>query len=345
MSPTDTPIVDLNPTIGPIFVGFVVSTALYGFELSQARLAWHYCAKNTNDPPLVRAVVVLLVLMETAATALMGQILYHYLVSNYGNIFALAAVPGTFVGWSMLVSSTIVIVQLFFCYRTWRLSERDLKAIVVHGSLTACAVTSFVLTIILWVRTINRDSFVDTSAVGSEKAINSAAFVISIVADALITATLCSYLDASKTGLHQTDRVVSSLTAYVINRGLLIVACSSITFVTFLASPRILVTLAFQQQLSRSYCLTLFVILGSFEPFRLAARHPCAHNADHHSQSQGIVVDSASDFARNIQLEVRRDTDTYVLSTQAAANKERYAKKGGVYGASVPSVPDFLVVK
>jgi hypothetical protein len=115
-----------------------------------------------------------------------------------------------------------------------------------------------------------------------------------------------------------------------------------VSFIAFLASPRILVTLFFQQQVSRCYCITLFVIISTFEPYRIATR----------PYGDG----TSSELARNIQLEVRQDTDTYVLSNQAA----KVGKYGRKYRNSIikereviaatpmtdhSSSPDFLVLE
>jgi hypothetical protein len=119
-------------------------------------------------------------------------------------------------------------------------------------------------------------------------------------------------------------------------------SCTTVTFITFLAAPRTLVTFFFYQQISRCYCITLFAILGTFEPYRIAAR--------------AYGDRPSSDLARNIQLEVRQDTDTYVLSSQAA-KAGKYGRKyrnGIIKGQEViaetpitdhSSSPDFLVLE
>jgi hypothetical protein len=54
------------------------------------------------------------------------------------------------------------------------------------------------------------------------QAVYSTSFALSIFTDVLITLTFYAYLDTSKTGLYSTDRVLSSLSVYIVNRGLLI---------------------------------------------------------------------------------------------------------------------------
>ncbi|EIN06789.1 hypothetical protein PUNSTDRAFT_136621 [Punctularia strigosozonata HHB-11173 SS5] len=92
------------------------------------------------------------------------------------------------------------------------------------------------------------------------------------VADVLITVTVYYYIGTSRTGLRETDTVVESMGRYVITRGLLIVSCHGLKLVTFVALRHSLVFLLFHQLLSKLYCLTLFTLLSSFEPFNSPPR-------------------------------------------------------------------------
>jgi hypothetical protein len=72
--------------------------------------------------------------------------------------------------------------------------------------------------------------------------------------------------------------------------------CHILTFVTFLTSDSF-TFMFFHQQLSKLYCLTLFILLTSFEPFRLAERH------DTHGDLHAAV------HPRTIQFHIETNSD------------------------------------
>ncbi|EIN09263.1 hypothetical protein PUNSTDRAFT_143769 [Punctularia strigosozonata HHB-11173 SS5] len=137
---------------------------------------------------------------------------------------------------------------------------------------------------------------------GERKAITASGTGIAAFGDVLITATLYFYIGSSRTGMRQTEGVISRLCNYVLARGLLILICHVLTFITFIVSDNAFTCLLFHQQLSKLYCLTLFSLLLSFEPFRLASR----------VQHETGPFDDALSSRILLKVECETDSDGYV---------------------------------
>ncbi|EIN09270.1 hypothetical protein PUNSTDRAFT_52559 [Punctularia strigosozonata HHB-11173 SS5] len=278
---------------GFLFIGFCVATALLGFTVSQA---CRYLSECRRDPLLVRIVVGVLAAVEIGITAFTGHTLYFILITSFADISALNGTSWAFAAYNLTTSVVIFTVQMFFCYRSWRLSRGEMKANLINSLLFLCIFAGFIMSMISSAKMVRKD-LLHALRNPSLEIITASGIGLAAFSDILITATLYFYIGASRTGFKQTEGTIMRMCNWVLTRGILILLCHVLTFVTFMACD-IFTCLFFHQQLSKLYCFTFFVLLLEFEPFRLASRAP---------SRQGSYQDALNS---NIILKVELNTDS-----------------------------------
>ncbi|KAF7356659.1 hypothetical protein MVEN_01000400 [Mycena venus] len=120
----------LEDTLGVFYIGYVLATVGFGFTFFQSYL---YYTQYPNDRWPVQATVVSLCTLDTAMSALSSHSLYYYLVT----LFALPVGPDnattSFCIEVLLSGLAIAIVQGFYAYRIWQVSQNTIfpAAIIV----------------------------------------------------------------------------------------------------------------------------------------------------------------------------------------------------------------------
>ncbi|SJL06630.1 uncharacterized protein ARMOST_09972 [Armillaria ostoyae] len=112
---------DISKQADPLFYGYTFSTILFGIVFVQG---WTYINAN-NDTWGMRALVALLVALETVSTCVMTQIMQFYFIQNYGNSEALVVTP---TGFLVEISATIVIilmVRIYFVSKLYLLQPQN----------------------------------------------------------------------------------------------------------------------------------------------------------------------------------------------------------------------------
>ncbi|KIM39251.1 hypothetical protein M413DRAFT_415842, partial [Hebeloma cylindrosporum] len=89
-----------------------------------------------------------------------------------------------------------------------------------------------------------------------------------VIADGIVTASLCMLLDHSRTGVKSADSLVNTLMLYSINTGLLTSLCATACFVTFAIWPHEFVFIGFYFALSKLYVNSLLAVLNTRETLR-----------------------------------------------------------------------------
>ncbi|KAF5327506.1 hypothetical protein D9619_004986 [Psilocybe cf. subviscida] len=90
----------------------------------------------------------------------------------------------------------------------------------------------------------------------------------SVVADVMITVSLCILLGNIRTGFKLTDSLVNTLMLYTINTGLLTSVSATACFVTFAIWPHAFVFIGFYFVLSKLYINSLLAMLNTRERLR-----------------------------------------------------------------------------
>ncbi|KAI3603794.1 hypothetical protein WG66_006693 [Moniliophthora roreri] len=247
------PLFDMGYTFGAFLLAVIVSSCLYGVMCLQT---WYYF-RNYNDRLLLRGIVLAILALETIHITLAIHAIYHYLILNFGNPFALveevcilkATIPAT-----VLITT---IVHLFYAARIYQLShQRDwwtptivciLKAIEFAVTINAARVRFYIA--------IAENERVMTMAI--------AGFASAVANDIVCAVALSYYLHTSRSGIKSTDTLINKLIAYAIHNGAL-TSLTSISIVVLIApKPKNLVYFSMFEVIGNLYANSLLSTLNS----------------------------------------------------------------------------------
>jgi len=187
------------------------------------------------DRWLMKSLVALLFVLDTATTVADLDILWGYIVTNHGDPLALGSLTDSFLAEYALAAATVLLVQCYYMRNVWQfLHERwyrvplTIIALILALISCACSLASVYL------------GNIDRAVPGIfDKTKIPAALqtVAASVADIYITVSLTFILRGERTGFKHTETLIRKLTAYAINRGVLTTALQISQFFTYVLLP------------------------------------------------------------------------------------------------------------
>ncbi|TCD61280.1 hypothetical protein EIP91_008676 [Steccherinum ochraceum] len=253
---------DLDSTFGVLFVGFMFSSAFYGCMFFQTYV---FYTRYPNEDAYTKGVVALLSTADTVATGLISHTMYQYLINDFTVSFDQLNVLRTFTTAFALTNTEILLVQLFYVYRTWSLNKRRpfLPAV-----MSAFSISSFVFAVAAAVQMSEQTLFIDI--VGSKVEI------LAGLNEGL--ATLCSimivcsqyyYLRPSRQpGMKASDDWFDIGVLHLLSRGTVFMIMQLVLLLTLLAIPHHFVWVCFHFIIGKVYTNSLLAMLNSRTPFR-----------------------------------------------------------------------------
>jgi hypothetical protein len=253
---TIAPGVTIDNTLGALFVGFAAACCVYGILMSQI---YTYFVNYSLDRPIYKAVVLLILFLETADQVLIGQIYYHYGISNFANISALAGGTQT---WSFILQQALgsivgTMVKIAFALRVWRFSERN---VIITGIIMMLTLGGLSLAIVFSVKAF---MLPDVFAVVKLRVLGTVTLGVGVLTDIITALSLCYFLNKLRTGYRQSDSLVSSLIKYAINTGALTSVVSVTTVVLYNTMPSNLIFIAVFFILSKMYAISFMATLNT----------------------------------------------------------------------------------
>ncbi|KAG2135443.1 hypothetical protein DEU56DRAFT_392069 [Suillus clintonianus] len=128
--------------IGPIQVGGLLSAALFGCLACQSYV---YFARFTNDHLTLKAAVSAVMLIQLGHFVCMISTLWTMTVSTYGNPSRLRVLPLAADLAIPLSAFTAFIVQTFYAFRLWRLSENIFLPVLCETLSVVAQVSTLIL--------------------------------------------------------------------------------------------------------------------------------------------------------------------------------------------------------
>ncbi|CAA7267454.1 unnamed protein product [Cyclocybe aegerita] len=281
-------VVNLNRTLGAVFIGEVFAAILFGITSLQTFI---FFKGNMRDNPAFKSLIAFLWFLDCLHLIFMVHGIYQYLIANFSNVAALSEPT-----WSLL-ASIVKLLETQFLFR--RLSgpsffDSELRRCVLarsnHISVVLCSVfarriwllsgrknlllfviLSFSLFVFATGIAFAARGFVDGSyarLILESKWLLYTALGGSVIADGLVTTSLCILLDRSRSGHKSTDSLVNALILYTINTGLLTSLCATACFVTFAIWPHEFVFMGIYFALSKLYLNSLLAMLNTREILR-----------------------------------------------------------------------------
>ncbi|KAJ3919519.1 hypothetical protein F5877DRAFT_66493 [Lentinula edodes] len=253
---TVSPEVTIDNTLGALFVGFAMACCIYGILLSQI---YTYLANYPLDRPVYKFIVLLILTLETVDQALIGQIYYHYGISNFSNPLTLIEGAQT---WSFILQQTLgsvvgTIVKISFALRVWRFSQRNFW---ITGLIMVLAIGGLSLSIVFTVKSF---MLPDVFSVVRLRVLGTIALGVGVLTDIVTALALCYFLNKLRTGYRQSDSLVSSLIKYAINTGALTSVISVTTVVLYNLMPSNLIFIAVFFILSKLYAISFMATLNT----------------------------------------------------------------------------------
>ncbi|KAJ3985318.1 hypothetical protein F5890DRAFT_1553275 [Lentinula detonsa] len=227
------PAVTIDNTLGALFVGFTVACCVYGILLSQI---YTYLTHYPMDRSIYKIIVLLILTLETVDQALIGQIYYHYGISNFSNPLTLIEGAQT---WSFILQQTLgsvvgAIVKIAFALRVWRFSQRNFwitGLIVSDDGDKAGAVLKYieddsdsrrlVFGTCLHYQIVHASGRIFRSEITRPQVLGTTSLGVGVLTDVITASSLCYFLNKLRTGYRQSDSLVSTLIKYAINTGAL----------------------------------------------------------------------------------------------------------------------------
>ncbi|KAF8726551.1 hypothetical protein AX14_007726 [Amanita brunnescens Koide BX004] len=306
--------VNLDSTLGPLFVGFSFSCIIFGFLSMQA---FTYYQRFPNDLHAYKTLVVSLWLLELFDQIVIGHAAYTYVISDFGNLLAIITRK---VVWSLIVQVLIgsfvgMIVKTCFAMRVWRFSGHNM---VITGTILILVATTFALAVAYTVKTIALTSILEVDTI---KIYGTAALATGVATDAFTASALCYFLHKMRTGHKTSDSLINTLTIYAINTGVLTSAISLTTLLLYNLQQHAFYFMATYFCLGKVYAISLLCTLNTRKTVRgrgtdhggntnsNAGKRSTFFLVTHHLRSSRIQEQQTTSLQIDVKEEVSVTTD------------------------------------
>ncbi|KAJ7309995.1 hypothetical protein DFH08DRAFT_1088175 [Mycena albidolilacea] len=245
--------------LGPIYVGTIVSTCLFGVCASQFT-TYFLSARRLQDSLSVRALVLWELLISIFCSATSVYFVWLYLVDNYFNPGFMAFAPWPLAAVPMLSVLSACPVQIFMAYRVFSLS----KSYFLFGLLILLTIANVGIALATSVL-----AFGFLFADGSQLTPQADSWLaITVVNDLSLTLSLMYYLHQYRTGFTKTDTVIRRLMRSALESAAFATFFSIMILIMFTVLPKTGLHLMFSQPMGRIYTSTLLSTLNARETLR-----------------------------------------------------------------------------
>ncbi|EIN08236.1 hypothetical protein PUNSTDRAFT_134627 [Punctularia strigosozonata HHB-11173 SS5] len=249
MSAAPAPHIVLDNTLGAVYIGVVLSAVLFGVSCLQT---YHYYDSFRNDPWYFKTLVAAVFISDAT-----NQALISHTGTNYDNPVAL-----TDLIWSLAVEVifnglTAFMVQGFFCFRIYRLSQRNLYITLLT---VASTIGNFSVLLAYTAGALGLKNLLELPKI---KALSLAINYMAAITDVIIAASMVYLLQGAKSGFKRTDTTVNKIMVFVINTGLLTSICALMSLISTLAWPKAYIYICFFFIIGRLYSNSLMAALNA----------------------------------------------------------------------------------
>ncbi|KAK7037535.1 hypothetical protein VNI00_011027 [Paramarasmius palmivorus] len=301
------PVGQIDATIGSMFIGTLIATALWGVTCVQT---WFYFDNYRNDRWILKATVIATFLSDTIHQVIICEIVYTYLVSNFGNNDTLKKVLDTVYIEVLFNGFTGLFVQTFLTYRIWSF-RKNIPLVLGIGILVAA---EFAVSVAYMAQGLawHLNTYQSLKRLrGLSMSINA----LAAAADITISASICTLLSSSRTGFAWSNHMINRLMLFSINTGILTSLFACLSLITILIFPDKLIYFCFYFIIGRLYANSLLATLNARRAIRNSQRSTPAndmHSLQEYSGSASRRRPGPSEIGRSptgvqIQIETIRD--------------------------------------
>ncbi|KAH7878519.1 uncharacterized protein C8R40DRAFT_770009 [Lentinula edodes] len=246
---------NIDNTLGALFIGLILS-AVY-VTLSQT---WFYFSaqqqREHSDPLWLRATVVVVVILDFLHQLFTSHWMYDYCVTNFGNSAALDVLPWSYYGMAYPTGVVTVIVQSFYVWRVWKLSNN----VIIAGAIWSLSLAQFGAFLYYVARVFGVPNASDLSLVLGNYAILVNA--IGATCDIVIACAMVFYLRQSRTSIKRTNHLLRSITIFTVTTGIVSSVCAIMVLSMAAAYPGTNIELTFYFMLTRLYANSFLATLN-----------------------------------------------------------------------------------
>ncbi|KAJ3554848.1 hypothetical protein NM688_g2895 [Phlebia brevispora] len=263
-TPADTqgqPKLDLDDTLGAVFMGNVVVAVLYGISCVQMYM---YHQRSSRDSRTMQALIYFLWILDTLQLIFWTEAIYYFCVTNYLNPSAFIYSPWSFLADYVAGLLSDTIVTAVYAYRLRRLGGRFAVAQLVVQSITmlvSCGTGSAFIGL-SWGK-------VQTEVNTRYRWLMITEFTAKAVGDTFIAVTLWITLRRRRTGVKRTENLIRELVLYSVSTCTLTSISVIGTVITLVTMPHTLIFDAFAIALPKLVFNSLLAFLNSREHFAL----------------------------------------------------------------------------
>ncbi|RDX44738.1 hypothetical protein OH76DRAFT_1047861 [Lentinus brumalis] len=247
----------LDKTLGAYLVGTFAGAVLYGLSIHQL---YRYCRLFPSDTLFIRILVAVVMLLETAHTAMTMHTCYFWLITGFLNFSALMnGSPWSLDALPIILSFIMLTTQLLFAKRVFLLGPKyqlvvGVAMLFLVGEIGFSTALTYRAFIVKDIANLNSAAWLISTALG-----------LGFAADIMFTATLTYVVKQSRSGLQRASPIELFMT-YVVNTGLLHCIFNLISFILTVAVTYSLIYGFFSTVTARLYANSLLAVLNSREP-------------------------------------------------------------------------------
>jgi len=238
---------------GPMFIGLLFNTCLYGVTITQCYLYWVTCQR---DPAWIKRFVFVLFLADTANSLFDAMALYGTLVKHFGDLQFLGTCNWLYSSDPATTAIIAFLVQGFYAWRVKALTSNVWFASVI----SICAVLGLaagLVTAVLSSTTITL--FSEFYKLRTPVIVWLAS---NVAGDIIITSVLVFYLAKYRTGIVVTDNLINGIIKVTVQTGMVTAICATINLITYLTVPTG-IYLTFNYTLAKLYANSMMSTLNS----------------------------------------------------------------------------------
>ncbi|KAI0339701.1 hypothetical protein BDW22DRAFT_1431588 [Trametopsis cervina] len=248
---------DLVPTLGPLYWGFLCSLILMGINILQG-----YIYFPSHDGPTIQTIAMSMIVLNVASSALVAQSVFYYLVPHFGSLLPLNAITNELSAECLISTLITLISQAYFVAQLYTVSKASKKHTIIPFIVGILAIGAFVFGVACTtVMVIHKHS-----VLASRSTLFSVFFGLAkgfgALTDIVATIAMCLMLASARSGLANTNTVLRTLMQYIMQRGILVTLIQTLLLITFHAAPKHLYWLAFHVNVTKLYANTFFAMLN-----------------------------------------------------------------------------------
>ncbi|KAJ3729887.1 hypothetical protein C8R42DRAFT_177498 [Lentinula raphanica] len=228
----------MNTTFGMLFDAVVVGAALYGAGCVQGYM--YFRKYHKTDPWYLKLLVGFILVCDTFQVGILTACVYHTLIIEifFSDAIALA-------------------VQMFYCWRLWRLSQGNYFVVI---PLIMFSLGAFLSLLVYSCLSLQFSTFEELTSL---KNLSMTCNILAAVSDILISSAMVLFLQKAKNSHKSTNSMLNRLIIFTFNTGLPVSFCALWACISINAWPTTFIYMFFFLLQGRLYTNSLLVSLNS----------------------------------------------------------------------------------